>query len=208
MLFYFFVILFFYCGCSPNVKYQAKPVVIDKKTVQFNEDEKTLYGTGRVLFNQPLFDLHSKELYFLKAELFNENSSLILHSHFTGFNTQDGIKVFFLRKENQLIINVSTPSYPKQDLHIVKDYFTKNQKLEIYVEVQNGTENFVNVKVWDTYINPSGYLRKSTPFLSRQNLIANSEVLLFYSRGQGLLWGAELNKVRLIKIFRESVNQW
>lgn len=207
MLFFFFVILFFYCGCSPNVKYQVKPVVIDTKTVRFIEGEKTLYGTGRVLFNQPLFDLYSKELYFIKAELFNESSFFVLHSHFTGFKTQDGIKIFFIREENQLIIRVSTPSYPIQDLHTVKDYFIKNQKLEIYLEVQNGTENFVNIKVWDTYINPSGYVKESISFLSRQNLIANSEDLLFYSKGQGLLWGAELNRVRLIEIFRESVNQ-
>ena len=207
MFFYFFIILLFCCGCSPTVKYQVESVVLDTKTVQLTEDKKTLYGTGRVLFNQPLFGLFSKELYFIKAELFNENSSFVLHSHFTGFKTQDGIKVFFIREENQLIIRVSTPTYPVQELQTVKNYFVKNQKLEIYVEVQNGTENSINIRVWDVYINPSGYLKTNTSFLSRQNLIVNSEDLLFYSRGQGLLWGAELNRVRLLEIFRESVNQ-
>lgn len=206
-MFLFFIVLFFCCGCSPNIKYQVKPVVIDTKTVQFTEDKKTLYGTGRVLFNQPLFDLFSRELYFIKAELFNEHSSFVLHSHFTGFKTQNGIRVFFIREEDQLIIRIATPAYPVQDLHVVEGYFINSQKLEIYVEVQNGTENLVNVKVWDKYINPSGYLKKSVSVLLRQNLITSSEDLLFYSKGQGLLWGVELNKVRLIEIFRESVNQ-
>ena len=193
-------------GCSPGVENKAGFFILDKESVQLT-DKKVLEGTGRVLFKQPLFGLYSKELYFIKTELFQENSSLVLHSHFSGFMKQDGIKVFFIRDKNSLLIKVSTPAYPVQELYKEENYFIRNQTLEIYIEVHNGTENFISVKVWDTYINPSGSLKKSTPFLSQQNLIVNSESTLFYSKGQGMLWGVSLNKARLTKIFRESISQ-
>ena len=205
-LLFLFVFLFSF-GCSPDVENQAKFFILDKEFVQLSKDKKVLEGAGRVLFQQPLFGLYSKELYFVKAELFHENSSLVLHSHFSGFAKEDGIKIFFIRDKNSFIIKVSTPAYPVQELYKDEDYFVKNQTFEIYTEVHNGTENFINIKVWNTYINPSGSLKKPTSFLSQQNLIVDSEDTLFYSKGQGMLWGVSLDKVRLIKITRESLNQ-
>ncbi len=207
MFLLFLFIFFISFGCSPDVENQTGFLIVDKETVQFSKDEKVLEGVGRVLFQQPLFGLYSKELYFIKTELFHENSSLVLHSHFSGFVKEDGIKVSFIRDVNSLIIKVSTPAYPVQELYKDEDYFVRNQMLEIYTEVHNGTENFISVKVWSTYINPSGSLKKSTPFLSQQNLIVDSGDTLFYSKGQGMLWGVSLNKVRLIKITRESLSQ-
>ena len=195
------------CHCSPVKQYHADPLILDNQTIQFLKNEKVLSGTGRVLFNQPLFGLYSKELYFIKAQLFNEDSSLVLHSHFTGFVKKDGIKIFFTRNKNNLIIKAATPAYPDQHLSIKNNYFIKNQNLEAHIQVQNGTDDFINIKIWDVYINPSEHLKKSTPFLLRQNLIIDSESAVFYSTGKGMLWGIELNKARLIKIFRNSVNQ-
>lgn len=205
-LLFLFVFLFSF-GCSPDVENQAEFFILDKEFVHLSKDKKVLEGAGRVLFQQPLFGLYSKELYFVKAELFHENSSLVLHSHFSGFAKEDGIKIFFIRDKNSFIIKVSTPAYPVQELYKDEDYFVKNQTFEIYTEVHNGTENFINIKIWDTYINPSGSLKKPTSFLSQQNLIVDSGDTLFYSKGQGMLWGVSLDKVRLIKINRESLNQ-
>ncbi len=202
----FFIFLLF-CGCSPVVQNQAIPVILDKDTISLTEDKKILQGSGRVLFNQPLFDLFSKELYFIKAEMFNESSSFVLHSHFTGFTQADGIKIFFSRDKNSLTIQISTPNYSFQHLYTDEKYFIQNQTLQIYTEAYNRSKNLIGIKVWRTDINPTGYLKQSISFLSRQNLLADSQELIFYSRGQGMLWGVELNKVRLIKIFRESLNQ-
>ena len=200
-----FVFLLFF-GCSPEIT-ESEPFILDKKTLWFSEDRTGLRGTGRILFNQPLLSLYSKELYFITARLFNENSFLILHSHFTGFVRKDGVKIFFIRDKNNLVIQISTPFYPPQHLLTDENYFIKNQNLELRIQVQNGVENFIRVTIWDHYINTSGYLKKITPFLLRQNLMADSDSLAFYSKGQGLLWGVDLNKASVIKIYRESVNQ-
>lgn len=205
-LLFLFIFLFSF-GCSPVVENQAEPFILDKESVQSSKDKAVLYGTGRVLFNQPLFGLYSKELYFIKAELFHERSSLVLHSHFTGFVREDGIKIFFIRDTKSLIIKASTPAYPVQQLYKDENYFIKNQTLEIHTEVHNGTEDFISILIWDVYINPSSYLKKVTHFISQQNLITDSKSVLFYSKGKGMLWGVNLNKARLIKIYRNSVSQ-
>ena len=205
LLFLFIALLSF--GCSPAVEDQVKSFILDKESVRSSKNKAVLYGTGRVLFNQPLFSLYSKELYFIKAELLHEHSALVLHSHFTGFAKQDGIKIFFIRDKSGLIIKASTPAYPVQQLYKDENYFIKNQTLEIYTEVQNGTEDFISVKVWGIYINPSGSLKKVTPFISQQNLITDSKNILFYSKGRGMLWGVNLDKASLIKMYRNSVSQ-
>lgn len=202
----FFIPLLFY-SCSPPGDNHVEPLIVDKETIEFSKKENTLVGTGRVLFNQPLFGLNSKEFYFIKTELFNENSSLIFHSHFSGFLKKDGVKAFFIREQKKLIIKVSTPHYPVQDLHVVENYFEKNNQLVIYVQVQNGVREFVNIKIWSAYINPTGQLRKTTDFFTSQNLMTSSEDILFYSKGEGLLWGVEIDKVRVMEIYRNSVSQ-
>ena len=203
----FLFIFLLLCSCSPPAEKQVEPLIVDKETIEFSDSEKILQGTGRVLFNQPLFGLNSKEFYFLKAEFFSEDSSLVLHSHFSGFLEQDGVRVIFIRDKNNLIIKVATPDYPVQELHIVENYFERNNQLAIYVQVQNGIREFVNIKIWDAYINPTGYLKKTADFFTLQNLMTSSEDVLFYSKGKGLLWGVELDKVRLMEIYRNSVSQ-
>ena len=197
-----------FCGCTKEeATHHAPPLILDKNTVLIEKDNKTLYGTGRVLFNQPLFGLFSKELYSIKTELTGENSSFVLHSHFTGFSKRDGIKVSFIRDKTALIIQTGGPRHPPQELFTDERHFVKNQVLTVRVEVQNGTENFINIRVWNAYTNPTGYLKKRNLYLSQRNLIADSTGSLFYSKGEGMLWGVELNNARLLDIFREPVNQ-
>ena len=206
--FLIFVITLFLCyGClSPPTNPKAKPILIDKATLELSSDGKTLQGTGRVLFDQPLFGLYSKELYFVKAEFLHPYSSLILHSHLSDFSKQDGVRVLLHRENNDLSFYVSTPGYRTQKLSTEPDYFLGNQRVALYIEIENGTENLINVAVWNFYINPRGNLKTPSPLFSRQNQLTFSNNPLFYSKGQGILWGAELNEIRLIEIFRESPN--
>ena len=180
-------------------------LIIDTNTL--NMIENKVSGSGRILFKQPLFGLYSKELYFIQARLQNENSSLMLHSHFTGFKHTDGIKLFFIKEKNNLIIKIATPKHPFQIAQKKENYFDQNQNLEMYVELKNGAEDFVRFKIWNTYINPTGYVKQVYPYLSKRNLMADSENLTFYSKGQGLLWGIQLNKAELIKAERKPINQ-
>ena len=200
MPFLIILISFFLSACSNDQ--EVRPLIIDKNTLTLSKEENTLEGTGRVVFNQPLFGLNSREFYFIKADFLHSNSSFILHSHFSDFFKQDSIKVFFIKEKKDLRIQVSTPGYKKQELRKVPDYFVKNQELSLYVSIQNGTDNFIDIQIWDSYLNPTGYLKTSSPFLLTENFLAQSQGLLFYSKGQGILWGMELNNVRLLKASR------
>ena len=203
--FLFFCFLLPYCT-PPSIKRELKLRLIDPTVLEF-VDETTVQGTGRILLEQPLFHLESKELYFIQAELSHKNSSLILYSHFSDFTIQDGIKVFLERQNNDFILSVSTPGYKREQLNMIPDYFLKNQSISLHLEVHNGTKNFINVKIWDTYINPTDYLKISAPFFSTQNQLADSSGIFFYSKGRGLLWGVELKRAKLIHIKRESPNR-
>ena len=203
----FFVTVFLCTNClSPPVNPKAKPIIIDKATLEFSSEGTELQGTGRVLFDQPLFGLYSKELYFVKAKFLHSHSSFILHSHLSDFSKQDGVKILFERESNTLNFYVSTPDQRMQKLGMKPDYFLKNQELALYIEVENGTENFVDIKIWNFFINPRGNLKIPSVFFSQQNQLTFSDSHLFYSKGQGILWGAELNGIRLIKISREPLN--
>ena len=200
-------ILFACYSCfPPPADPKAKPILIDQATLELSPDGNTIQGTGRVLFDQTLFGLNSKELYSVKADFLNSNSVLILHSHLSDFMKQDGVKVLLKREGNNLALYTSTPGYKARLLNTELNYFSGSQQISLYIEVENGTENFVDISVWDFYINPKGYLKTPSTFFSRENQLAHSSEFLFYSKGQGILWGVELNEVRLIQILRESPN--
>ena len=203
----FFVTVFLCANClSPPLKPKPKLIIIDKATLELSPKGNELQGTGRVLFDQPLFGLYSKELYFVKAKFLHPHSSLTLHSHLSDFNKQDGIKVLLKREGNDLNFQASTPDHRMQQLSVKPDYFLKNQELALYIEVENGTENFIDIRIWNFFVNPRGNLKIPSVFFSQQNQLTLSDNYLFYSKGQGILWGAELNGIRLIEISRESFN--
>ena len=169
--------------------------------------KKLLRGTGRLLFQKPLFGLNSTELYTLRANFIHTDSQLILHSHFQGFKKGNGIKVFFIRKGSSLFIAASTPNYNKQNLYREENFFSSNQELYVHVKVQNGIKDSVRIKVWNRYFNPTGYLKKTNAFISDQNLLTDSFRKPFYSKGKGISWGLELQKIHLLEILRESGNR-
>ena len=200
-----FIICLLLASCSfPDEK--LKPILIDK-TLTLAKNKKTIEGTGRVLFDQALFSLNSKELYSLKAEFFQEDSWLTLHSHLQSFQKEDGIKIFFIRERETLIIEAATPNHKKQSLYKEEGFFTNNQQMYVYVEVHNGTKNFIHIRIWNRHLNPTGYLKTTYFFISDQGLLADSSEQTFYSKGRGLLWGMELYKARLVEVLRESTGK-
>ena len=203
---FFFTFFTILISCSPLDEKQVEPVIIDE-TLIFQENEKIFKGTGRLLFQKPLFGLNSTELYILRANFFHADSQLILHSHFQGFKKGNGIKIFFIREENSLLIEAATPGYKKQSLQREENFFSGNQELYVYVKVQNGIKDLIRIKIWNHWSNPTGYLKSPSAFMSDQNLIADSLKQAFYSKGKGILWGLELHKIHLLEILRESGNR-
>ena len=184
------VILFLCYGCfPPSAGPKAKPIIIDQATLELSPDGSTIQGTGRVLFEQPLFGLNSKELYFIKADFFHSDSFLILHSHLSDFVKQDGVKVLLKREGNDLVLYASTPGHRTRPLSEIPDYFLSSQQLSLYIEIENGTENFVDMTVWDFYTNPTGYLKTPFTLFSRQNQLARLFRDSFLFKGTGDFMG-------------------
>ena len=206
ILFPFSVFFAIIVSCSPLDETRVKPVIIDK-TLTPQDNGKTFKGTGRLLFQKPLFRLNSTELYTLQANFFHTNSQLILHSHFQGFQKGNGIKIFFIREGSSLFIAAATPNYNKQSLYRGESFFFDSQELYVHVQVQNGIKGSVRIKIWNRWLNPTGYLKKTNAFVSSQNLLTDSFQRPFYSKGKGVLWGLELKKIHLLKTLRESENR-
>ena len=217
--------------CAPAQEGREAAFLIDKTVFS---RPGFVEGTGRVLFQQPLFGLNSKELFALRAEFFHESSRLILYSHFSGFSAEagahadggprrggpnlggpnlggphrggpaGGVRVVFAREGGDLIIEAGSGAYQNQALSRQNGFFARNRELDLYVAVQNGGAEQVLVKVWNRLINPSGRLKQRDPFISGGNLMADSSEKPFYSKGQGILWGLDLYKIRLREAERKS----
>ena len=202
--------------CAPSHDGREAAFLIDK-TVFLKPGRRALEGTGRVLFQQALLGLNSKELFALRAEFFHESSRLILHSHFPGFSNTPGdvsvggaaggVRVLFVRDAGALIIEAGSGGYNNQTLARLDGFFGGgNRELDIYVAVQNGGPETVHIQAWNRLINPSGRLKTRDAFISGGNLIADSSGKPFYSKGKGILWGLDLYKIRLSEAERKSWN--
>ena len=211
--------------CAPQAEKKVHITLLDPQTVTICPDvcEHILEGTGRMLFQPPLFGLYSKELYLIEASWPKKDSKVILHSHFKGFIPTlpcDGIQVLLLRENQDLVIKASSPGHKAQTLTVKENYFTSSPRLTLYVLAQNGGADNISLKIWDakatnpkqnnteTTTKVNFYAGSTSPLLLPQNLIADSSKANFHSKGEGILWGVELIKARLIQAERKSINQW
>ena len=182
---------------------EAKPD--QKKTAPVHGE---VYGAGRLLHSKPLSGVYSKEYYLIRARLRGSGSWLLLHSHFTGFYSRNGIQIGFSRKGHALKIHVSAPRFPRRLVYEEGGYFSLSPEIDFTVSVQNG--GAVRAQIWNNYINRSGALKAKALVLGKENLLADTfeKAMAFYSRGGGALWGAELNKAELIRAARISPKKY
>ena len=190
------VLLFFLCACdsSPELR-------------QIVKEEQTLNDSSETNFisQQALSGILSKEYYLIKAR-FQEDSRLELFSHFRGFLHEDGLKILFERHSGKLRIKITVQDYPYKTLFEREDYFLNSALGDFSLEVENGTEYGFRVRVWENFINRKGIVKRKTPALRDENLIADSFLkgLVFHGKGQGLKWGLKLYRARLIEGARIS----
>ena len=116
----------------------------------------------------------SKEYYLIKAFFTKDQSHLKLFSHFQGFEKEDGIQIEMEREGDKLLISLSVSSYPRRVLFERENYFSRNNKVDLTIEVQNGTNYGFRVRVWENFINKKNVLRVPQDILTNRNLIADS----------------------------------
>ncbi|MCY4321637.1 MAG: hypothetical protein OXC37_04470 [Bdellovibrionaceae bacterium] len=150
--------------------------------------------------------LLSTEYYKITAYLSQQDSYLILFSHFNSFKTEDGVKLKIKRKENDLIITASVHNSTWKSLLEKKDYFSKNSsKINFTIEIKNGIPEGAKIAIWENFtIETTTNTKKELKVLTTETLLTDTSNINFYRYGKGLNWGIKIFHSRLVKGARIS----
>lgn len=162
------------------------------------------FSTKKILAAGSLSGILSKEYYLIKASFQENDSKLILFSHFQGFHILDGIQVQMERSGNSLTVKLVVQDSPPRSLFHRADYFSNNDELDMTVGVENGTNYGFRVRIWENSSNKKNVSEIPSNILTKENLLVDSllKKLTFSSKGQGLKWGIRLVRVRLLESAR------
>ena len=162
------------------------------------------FSSKKILAEGSLSGILSKEYYLVKASFQENDSKLILFSHFQGFHISDGIQVQMERAGNSLTVKLAVQDHPPRSLFQKADYFSDNNELDMTVGVENGTNYGFRVWIWENFSNKKNGSKIPSNILTKENLLVDSllKKLTFYNKGQGLKWGIQLIRVRLLESAR------
>jgi|FLYM01.1.fsa_nt_gi hypothetical protein len=165
----------------------------------------SLSGRARIQFENPLLGTNSRENYSIAFRFLNDSASLIIHSHFSGFDQDDGVKLEFTQNDQRLFVSFSTPGYLETEaMELFK--VIPNQQIHLKVEVHDGVSAGVRVLIWNDRLSQQGEVIRTQDqiFLGNHTLDSFENRLSFLSHGKGVFWGVELINVELIKAYRSA----
>ena len=193
----FRILLFaiFFCSC-------ANHFITEESLIKDNS--WTDYSTHYYIYPKTLPGLLSTEYYKITAYLSQEDSHLVLFSHFNSFELEDGIKIKFERNKAVLTVKASVKNSNWKSLLQIKDYFLKNQEIDFTIEVKNGTEEGAFIQIWENFITRNNTVKLKRQTVTTEALLANTEDIIFYRKGEGLKWGLKLFRSRLTQGARVS----
>ncbi|MDE0092101.1 MAG: hypothetical protein OXN83_02310 [Oligoflexia bacterium] len=189
----FFII--FFCSCD-------KHFTIEEALIK--DENLTDHSTRHYISPGALPGLLSTEYYKIKAHLNQDSSYLVLFSHFNSLELEDGVKVKFERDKTRLIIEISVQNFKWESLSEIEDYFLNNKEIDLTVEVKNGVGKGVFVRIWENFIIKNNIIKLERQVTTKETLLADTENIIFYKKGEGLKWGLKLFRSRLIKGVRIS----
>lgn len=187
------IVLFLNLSCSNQGQNDFQPI----------EDKDRNF----IMYPDFLSGLRSTEYYNVQAYLYDDSHSfIVLNSHFSGFPKQDGVQVKIEKRNQDLILEISTPGIVKKTEYKKSEYFSQTNLLDITLAVTNKTSYGAQVRVWDHLFNPKGFLKKRVSFLKQDNLLFDTleDQILFYSYGQGLRWGLKFYRAKVVEGKRVS----
>ena len=194
-LFKILLFVIFLCSCDNHL-------ITEESLIKDNS--LTDYSTRYYIYPKTLPGLLSTEYYKITAFLSQENSYLVLFSHFNNFELEDGIKIKFERNKTTLIITASVKNSSWKSLLQMKDYFLNSQEIDFTVEVKNGTQEGAFIQIWENFITRNNTVKLKRQIVTKTALLANTEDIIFYKKGEGLKWGLKLFRSRLTKGVRIS----
>jgi hypothetical protein len=196
------------CACSSRTETEN-----DKKFDAFTADKSSLLenlsvaplGTGRLMFTDPLGGFDSREHYILEFRFLEDGAELRLWSHFSSFQRADGVEIIFRRNGDQVQVLMSTPGAPAQALE-EWTWASERTPLRLRVEIHNGVAEGARGLVWNDKISRDGLVWSQLDQVHEANALIDSRRLshLFFSKGQGLFWGLELDRVEVLTAKREA----
>ncbi len=194
-------------GCAPSPSDKNRGdldgfKIFSERTLTQSSNELT--GSGRIQFTQPLLGTNSKEHYLISFRtLSNENSRLILHSHFSGFQLDDGVRIELSVVDHVLNLRISTPSYPFTKPVPLFEVFSE-EEISLRLDVHDETSSGVRVIVWRDQLSLKDEVKLPQSRIHIGNHLFDSleQQMTFFSHGRGLFWGLEMDQIVLLKAQR------
>lgn len=190
------------CSCSPLEEKEAKGP-IDAYEVSLDRNlhaqSESVSGRGKIKFTSPLLSVNSKENYSIQFRFLNTKSSrLILHSHFSGFEYDDGVQIELYPEGGYIKLKISTPGYPAYDAIDLMSY-DPGQEVSLKIEIHDGVSSGVRVIIWNDRLSYQGEILKTQEriFLGNHLFDSYEERISFFSHGRGMFWGVDLDQTSL-----------
>lgn len=195
-------------ACAP-LREESGPEKIEAYEVSLDQNlsalEDGLTGKGKIKFTSPLLGINSRENYSIRFRFLNQKDSrLVLHSHSSGFEFEDGVQLELYPESDTLMLRISTPGFPSQTPIELMPVET-GQEVSLKIEVHDGVSSGVRVIIWNDRVSYQGeVLRKQDRiFLGNHIFDSFEENLNFFSHGRGMFWGLELAQTYLLAAQRQ-----
>lgn len=190
------------CSCSP-LEEKEKGDSIDAFEVSLdrnlNTQDQRVAGRGKIKFTSPLLGVNSRENFSIRFRFLNsQNSRLVLQSHFSGFEYDDGVQVELYPTADLIKLRISTPGYPAQESIDLMSY-EPGQEISLKIEIHDGISSGIRVIIWNDRLSYKGEIlkRQERIFLGNHIFDSYEERLSFLSHGRGMFWGLDLEQTSL-----------
>lgn len=214
LLFKIPVALLLFAGCGPRDATSLSSPGQSVEQAFENLDESSLKptgqglsGEGRLLAREALRGINSREHYILEATNWQEKGTLILHSHLNDFSLRDGVQIEMRRQGQDLMISVSTPDYPFEEVTTLTRAFPGGRdRVRLRFEVHDGVPEGLRLLIWKDLLPGQGELIRPLPFIAAANASYDSreQRMIWRSHGRGIRWGLQISGLTLKSALREA----
>ena len=190
------------CGLDKPIDKAPQP----RSEERARADQRREPGRAQWIFERPLKGISSFEHYVISARFLSEEGTILLHSHFNGYEWRDGVQLRLKRHGQNAALELSTPGLLAKAFALPPGFIHVDGAVKFRVEVHDGVTERARVLVWRYNISESAHTESPRPFVSAANADFDSarENWFFQSQGRGALWGVELEGAELTDAYREA----
>lgn len=206
-------ILIFAGGCGLN-KAARSPIdsMVEFDSTALTISPTAVVGTGRVIATSSLRSERSNFHINMKGQFINPTSSFILHLYFDNFTYDTGIQLQFTVVEEPVgsgtyLIDVEFAEPGKSFRHLtsIAGALASDLGFHLRIETHNEINNSRRILIWnDQLINQSDQAHPRDKILAgNADYDSQRENNTFYTWGNGLRWGLNMQQMRFTLLNRE-----